>query len=117
MRLCSAIVPAPPDATFANIVRVLLAILALALLVSSAVMLGRGVPGFVGPLVGGFVLLIGVVFERWRYKPVEAAPGAGFSPTAERFLDPTSGEPVQVWTNPATGERRYVRDTARGPAG
>jgi hypothetical protein len=26
----------------------------------------------------------------------------------ERFVDPTTGVPMQVWVDPATGERRYV---------
>lgn len=95
---------------FANGVRLVLAALAVLLLVAGAALLGMGQPGFVGPLIWGTLLLIGVVFERWRYKRVEGAAGEGFSPTPERFVDPTSGERVQVWANAATGERRYVRD-------
>jgi hypothetical protein len=94
---------------FATVARIFLAALAVLLLGIAAAMLGMGRPGFVGPLIWGTLLLIGVAFERWRYKRVEGAAAPGFSPTPERFLDPTSGEPVRVWAN-AAGERRYVRD-------
>ena len=69
--------------------------------------------GAVGPAIIGAVwgtlLLIGVVFERWRYKPISGAPfGPGWSVTDERFVDPATGKPVTVYFNAATGERRYV---------
>jgi hypothetical protein len=32
--------------------------------------------------------------------------------TGERFLDPPSGETVEVWYRPRTGERAYVRPRA-----
>ena len=37
-----------------------------------------------------------------------AAPEEGWQQTDERFIDPESGQPVQVFYNPRTGERRYV---------
>jgi hypothetical protein len=37
------------------------------------------------------------------------APGAGWTKTAERFIDDETGESVTVWLEPKTGERRYVR--------
>jgi hypothetical protein len=59
--------------------------------------------------VPGFVLLLALVVERWRYKPVTGhPPGAGWVPTKERFVDPESGRLVTVFYQPATGERRYV---------
>ncbi len=54
------------------------------------------------------ILLAALVFERRRYKPLEAAAPPGFEATPERFIDPATGVPVQVWFNAATGERRYV---------
>lgn len=56
----------------------------------------------------GVVVLIGVAFERWRYKPLAPFAGPGFEPTSERFIDPGSGKTVQVFADPKTGERRYV---------
>jgi hypothetical protein len=34
--------------------------------------------------------------------------------TAERFRDPQSGETLEVWYRPQTGERAYVRARAGG---
>jgi len=32
----------------------------------------------------------------------------GWRPTGEKFIDPASGKPVEVWFDPATGARKYV---------
>ena len=73
--------------------------------------------------VPGAIIVAAVILERTRYRSLHAeltgdAHGAGggethppeprFRPTEERFVDPTTGVPMQVWTDPATGERRYV---------
>jgi hypothetical protein len=57
----------------------------------------------------GSILLLALLVERWRYKPLSSArPGAGWVPTDERFVDPESGRLVTVFYKPSTGERRYV---------
>ena len=57
----------------------------------------------------GVMLVGGILFERGRYKPSESRqPGPDWVATGERFVDPASGEPVAVFYQPATGERRYV---------
>lgn len=77
---------------------------------AGAGLVAAGVPAF-GVLVFGVLLLAGAAFERVRYKRLEPAPGAGrFAPTPERFIDDATGAPVTVWADPATGERKYVRD-------
>jgi hypothetical protein len=59
--------------------------------------------------VWGVILAGGVLFERWRYRPLNAdQPGRDWHATPERFVDPESGRLVTVFFNPATGERRYV---------
>jgi hypothetical protein len=59
----------------------------------------------------GAVIIAGVLFERVVYKHVEAArPGAGWTRTAERFIDDATGKPVTVYVQPATGERKYVNE-------
>jgi hypothetical protein len=73
--------------------------------------------------VPGIVMIAAVVLERTRYRSLHAertgdgyGPGGSethppdprFRPTDERFLDPTTEVPLQVWVDPATGERRYV---------
>jgi hypothetical protein len=73
--------------------------------------------------VPGIVVVAAVILERTRYRSLHAeetgashGPGGGepaelearFRPTEERFRDPTTGVPMQVWLDPRTGERRYV---------
>lgn len=73
--------------------------------------------------IPGAVLIAAVLLERTRYRSLSAertgdghGPGGGetraleprFRPTEERFVDPTTGVPMRVWVDPATGERRYV---------
>ena len=73
-------------------------------------------------MVLGAVGLIGITFERMRYRS-EAAERTGapagpagaetepleprFRATEERFIDPTTRQQLRVWVDPATGERRY----------
>jgi hypothetical protein len=70
--------------------------------------------GLLGPgayaLGVGVLIVLGTLFERWRYRTNDTRPGAGWEPTDERFEDPESGKPVQVFYNRQTGERRYVSD-------
>ena len=73
--------------------------------------------------VPGIVMIAAVVLERTRYRSLHAersgdghGPGGAetnpveprFRPTEERFIDPTTEVPLQVWVDPATGERRYL---------
>jgi len=60
--------------------------------------------------VGG-AFIVGTLLERIVYKPLlREKPGAGWVKTAERFIDPDTGQPVDVFYNPSTGERQYVAD-------
>jgi uncharacterized membrane protein len=55
------------------------------------------------------VLFVGLLIERWRYKPLSGVrPGPDWQATDERFVDPETGKLVTVYFHPATGERRYV---------
>lgn len=57
----------------------------------------------------GLVVVLGVVFERAIYKPLEARPrGAGWTRTPERFIHDATGKPITVYVQAATGERKYV---------
>jgi hypothetical protein len=73
-------------------------------------------------------VLVAVVLERARYRSEaaersSAAPGPGggepsmpvapFRPTDEVFVDPTSGQRLRVYLDPATGERRYHAEEIR----
>ena len=75
--------------------------------------------------IPGAVLVAAVLLERTRYRSLHAertgdlhGPGGGeparpdarFRPSEERFVDPTTGVPMRVWVDPATGDRRYVAE-------
>jgi len=76
--------------------------------------------------IGAFLVVV-VAIERSRYRSATAertnapaGPGGGeptgaalesrFRPTAEVFIDPTSGQRMRVLIDPANGERRYVAE-------
>lgn len=76
-------------------------------------------------LIMGAVGLIGITFERTRYRSEAAErrgddggpagvddgpPDARFRPTEERFVDPTTRQRLRVWIDPTSGERRYRLD-------
>lgn len=59
----------------------------------------------------GVLLLVGTVFERVIYKPIDPArPGPGWERTQERFVDDATGKAVTVYIEPKTGERAYVQE-------
>jgi hypothetical protein len=66
-------------------------------------------------LVIGLIVLVGTLFERWRYRHIEEPPKGQWQRTGERFLDPSTGDAVEVMFDPRTGERRYVAETSPGP--
>lgn len=85
--------------------RTALLIVSALLTVAGAAILMMGYP-FWPPFVWGAALLACVVFERWRYhKP--GSTGGDWQPTGEKFIDPETGQEVEVLYNALTGERRY----------
>lgn len=61
-------------------------------------------PGIVTPLV----VLLGLVFERWRYVKLKTQAPARFEATGERFVDPETGKLVEVYFDRESGEQRYL---------
>ena len=56
------------------------------------------------------VIAIALAVQRQRYGAAQLGrPGPGWQSTGERFFDDASGHQVEVWFNPASGERRYVQ--------
>jgi len=57
------------------------------------------------------VVLIWALFRNGGYKrtPLDAPPGPDWQKSDERFVDPSSGEVLDVWFQPKSGERAYVR--------
>lgn len=85
-------------------------------------------PGGLWATVIGSVAIAAAVLERARYRSEAAersagasGPGGGeasmpvapFRPTDELFVDPTTGQRLRVYLNPATGERRYYAEESR----
>jgi hypothetical protein len=62
----------------------------------------------------GVIVLIGTLFERWRYRHIEEPPKGHWLRTDEKFIDPSTGDTVEVMFDPSTGERRYVDGKSRG---
>jgi membrane protein implicated in regulation of membrane protease activity len=73
--------------------------------------LGGGAHGL-GALIFGLLLLLGILFERWRYRTA-SRPDARWQKTGERFTDPHTGHVVDVLYDPQSGERRYVDTDGR----
>jgi hypothetical protein len=42
-----------------------------------------------------------------RYRSSRKVASKSSQPTSEVFTDPSTGKPMRVWYNPATGEREY----------
>lgn len=87
---------------------------------------GIGPAGLWTVAVGAFMVVVPLI-ERQRYRSEHAekaretpGPGGGeipggaieprFRPTAEVFVDPTTGHQMRVLVDPRTGERRYVAE-------
>ena len=63
--------------------------------------------GGIQALVGGAIVVLGMLFERWRYHNRNTPADADWQPTGERFVDPQSGKNVEVLYDPQSGERQY----------
>jgi len=57
--------------------------------------------------VNGLILVSAVVFERRRYHTRADQTQGNWQQTGERFVDPTTQQLMEVFYNPATGEREY----------
>jgi hypothetical protein len=57
--------------------------------------------------INGAIVIGALLFERGRYRP-PVTEGGVWQETAERFVDPTTGQLMKVRYNPQTGARDYV---------
>jgi hypothetical protein len=57
--------------------------------------------------INGFLIAGGILFERSGYRSQVNRTQGKWQPTGERFNDPTTGQVVEVYYNPQTGERDY----------
>ena len=65
-------------------------------------------------LIAAAVVIVSALLEPIYGRTVARPMGSNWRPTDEKFVDPETGELVTVWFDPATGERRYVGDEAKG---
>jgi hypothetical protein len=72
-----------------------------------AYLCSTGGAGGIQTLIGGAIILIGTLFERWRYNNKNASADGDWQPTGERFVDPETGKNVEVFYDPQSGERQY----------
>jgi hypothetical protein len=110
-----------------TVIRVLIGLVGVLLIAGALVVAAfGGVGGWIGALWmlgAGAILLIAAAIEVTRYRSEHAersgadpGPGGGeskaveprFRPTDEVFVDPTSRMRMRVYSDPRTGERRYV---------
>lgn len=57
--------------------------------------------------INGLIVVSAVLFERQRYRARVDRSQGHWQPTGERFVDPTTARLMEVFYNPATGERDY----------
>lgn len=65
--------------------------------------------GGIGLMVFGALIVVSLAFERRYGRPGAPTdvPLHHFEPTRERFIDDETGQLLEVWIDPLTGERRY----------
>jgi hypothetical protein len=59
-------------------------------------------------LILGCVIVVTAIAEPVYGKLSDRPRSANWRPTGEKFIDPATGKPVEVWFDPKSGERRYV---------
>lgn len=57
--------------------------------------------------VNGFILVSAMFLESKRYRTRVDRMQGNWQPTGERFVDPATGQLMEVFYNPATSERDY----------
>jgi hypothetical protein len=112
----------------AEVMRIVVGVIGALMVIGGLVAIAAGQPAAgVWTIVLGGVGIAAVALERSRYRSEASersagdhGPGGGepskpaapFRPTDELFIDPTSGQRLRVYINPATGDRRYYADEA-----
>jgi hypothetical protein len=57
--------------------------------------------------INGLIITGGILLERSSYRSNADRTQGKWQPTGERFNDPTTGQIVEVYYNPQSGERDY----------
>ncbi len=67
----------------------------------------RGEGGGFGPLAMGLVIIAAIWLEPRYGRQTSIEDDGKVTPTGERFIDDETGQLVEVWYDPANGERSY----------
>jgi hypothetical protein len=80
-----------------------------ALLLAAGTILTVATGGGIGMMVFGALVIASLALERRYGRPgaPTQVPLHHFEPTREPFIDDESGQLLEVWVDPLTGERRY----------
>ena len=93
--------------------RIVIFVIGCGLLIAALVAVRDDDPQWFAFALPGLLFAGGVLIERWRYKPThKSRPDQPWQATGERFVDMETNKVVEVYFDPATGERSYV-DTDR----
>lgn len=79
-----------------------------ALMIAGGLVLHARANAGIGLLVIGVLVVVGIALEP-RYRRGKGDGAGAWQPTGERFLDDETGELVEVWYDPRTGQRDYRR--------
>lgn len=63
--------------------------------------------------VNGVIVVSAMLLERKRYRVRVDRTQGRWQPTGERFVDPATGRLMEVFYNPATGQRDYREVTSQ----
>jgi hypothetical protein len=63
--------------------------------------------------INGLVIAGAILFERSGYRSQVNRTRGNWQTTGERFNDPTTGQVVEVYYNPQTGERDYRESSSQ----
>jgi hypothetical protein len=66
---------------------------------------GGGIPLLL--ISAGIIVSVGIERRYGRQGRQKSVPHSDWRLTGERFFDDETGQPVEVWVDPLTGERRY----------
>ena len=89
--------------------RAIILMIAGLLVFGGALLIFAGNGGGIAALLIGLIIAASVAFESRYGRPGQQPTPASidWQRTAEKFIDDETGQPIEVWMDPLTGERRY----------
>ncbi len=92
-----------------DVVRGVVLVLGVALVALGAVLQWAQPGAGIGPALAGALIVASALLEGRYHRSLDATrPRPGWQATGEKFRDEERGGWVQVWYDPASGERHYL---------